>query len=461
MIPPQRIKPLNSRVDRRGDFVLYWMQASQRAEDNHALEFAIEQANDRRQPVAVVFGLWEGYPEANARHYAFMLEGLRETHDALNRRGVPLFVRNRSPEMAALDLAPRASLIVADRGYLRHQIDWRETVAREAACPVIQVESDIVVPVDAAGKKEEYAARTLRPRINKLLRRDLVPVETTPLARDSLGLRIDGENLCLGPDVLDRLKVDPSTPPTPFYRGGASEARRRLKEFIRHKLKSYDTLRGDPSLDVCSHMSPYLHFGQVSPLTIALEIQHTRRKNRACRDAYLDELIVRRELSINFVYYNRRYDEFAALPDWARKTLAEHAADPREAAYTLEQFERAETHDPYWNAAQREMTITGKMHNYMRMYWGKKIIEWSRTPVEAFRIALTLNNKYELDGRDANSYAGVAWVFGKHDRPWVERPIFGKVRYMNAAGLRRKFDIESYVRQVEALSPTETAGESS
>jgi len=199
-------------------------------------------------------------------------------------------------------------------------------------------------------------------------------------------------------------------------------------------------------------MSPYLHFGQISPLEIALAVRRSRVRDRANKDAYLEELLVRRELAINFVFYNRRYDVYASLPRWARATLKAHRHDRREHVYTLRQLEAAETHDPYWNAAMTEMRLTGKMHNYMRMYWGKKILEWTRTPAAAFRRALDLNNRYFLDGRDPASYANVAWCFGKHDRPWKQRPVFGTVRYMNAAGLERKFDMDAYVRRVAGLS---------
>jgi deoxyribodipyrimidine photo-lyase len=248
--------------------------------------------------------------------------------------------------------------------------------------------------------------------------------------------------------ALKKLKIDRSVKPSPFYTGGTSQAQKRLKKFIKDKLDDYDTKRNDPMQDCQSNLSPYLHFGQISPLYIALEIM---KIDSPGKDAFLEELIVRRELSHNFLYYNRRYDDYDALPLWALRTLNYHAKDKREYVYTQAQFENAQTHDPCWNAAQMEMVITGKMHNYMRMYWGKKILEWTKNPKTAFKIVLTLNNKYELDGRDPNGFAGVAWCFGKHDRAWGERPVFGKVRYMNAAGLKRKFDVDAYVNRINKL----------
>jgi deoxyribodipyrimidine photo-lyase len=248
--------------------------------------------------------------------------------------------------------------------------------------------------------------------------------------------------------VVAHLDTDHTVTRAASFTGGTGEAKRRLQQFISSKLDQYDKLRNDPTQDFLSGLSPYLHFGQISPLYIALQVAAAES---AGKDSYLEELIVRRELSVNFVHYGGRYQTLAGLPEWCQKTLAEHERDPREYIYGLKEFEAGATHDPYWNAAQKEMVVKGKMHGYMRMYWGKKILEWTDSPQQALRIALYLNNKYELDGRDPNGYAGVAWCLGKHDRPWGERPVFGKIRYMNANGLRRKFDADEYVRRVEAL----------
>ena len=448
MIQPERIRVLNDKREQGGNYVLYWMQASQRAECNHALEYAVRQANERGQPVVALFGLTSRYPDANLRHYAFMLEGLREVQQALRGRAIQLVVRQQSPQEAAVALARDASMVIADRGYFRTQKAWRDHVARKAPCPVFQVETDVVVPVEVASQKEEYAAATLRPKIHKHLERFLVPLKETRAKQSSLGLKLDSLDLSNTAHVLARLRIDRSVSPASGFKGDAAEAKRLLDDFIAQKLDRYAKLRNDPSLDYASHMSPYLHFGQISPLYVALEVLKAPRKNKASKQAYLEELIVRRELSMNFVHCNADYDSYEGLPNWAKKTLQSHKHDRRETAYTVEQLERARTHDPYWNAAQQEMVITGKMHNYMRMYWGKKILEWSKSPEDAFHITAYLNNKYELDGRDPNSFASVAWCFGKHDRPWGERPIFGNVRYMNATGLRRKFNIGAYVQDV-------------
>ena len=436
MIHPARIHRLNDKPARNGGFVLYWMQQSQRAEWNHALEYAVERANGLGLPVAVVFGLMDDYPEATERHYAFMLEGLRETFQTLEQRGIGAFVRRGHPADAALEAGAEAALIVCDMGYLRHQAEWRSRVADEAGCEVVEIESDVGVPVETASDHAEYMARTLRPKLLKRIDEFLQPVQEVKLIKR--WQRDEGVASTLGTVLIN---VD--APPSSRFKGGTSEAKKRLKKFIAESLAVYEAHSNQPQTDDVSMLSPYLHFGQISPLYVALEIQKDSPKSR-----FLEQLIVRRELAINFVWFTPDYDRFSCLPDWAKLTLGNHAKDKREFLYRREQLEQSQTHDPYWNAAMTEMRVTGFMHNYMRMYWGKKVLEWSRSPAEAFETLLAINNKYFLDGRDPNSYAGVAWVFGKHDTAWKERPIFGKTRYMNAAGLKRKCDIEGYVEKV-------------
>ena len=433
-----------------GRYVAYWMQQAQRATFNHALEFAIREANARSLPVVVVFGLTDGYPEANLRHYAFLLQGLADTAGALRRRGIQLVLRRGEPDEVAIAFSRDAALLVTDAGYLRIQRHWRQKVAQHAACPVVQVETDVVVPLATTSTKEEFAARTIRPKIHRCLPRFLQPLSQTDPVHASLSLHFDGLDPTKPDAILHDLDIDRSVGIVTDYSGGYTAARRHLDHFLAHFLNGYAEKRNEPALNAVSHMSPYLHFGQISPLEIALAVRAAGPSPDA--DAYLEELIVRRELSMNFVAYNDAYDRFECLPEWAIQTLRDHASDKRPYLYSRRDLEEGATHDPYWNAAQLEMVRTGKMHNYMRMYWGKKILEWTARPEDAFAIALELNNKYELDGRDANSFTGVAWCFGKHDRPWTRRPVFGTVRYMNDAGLRRKFDMVAYVRRVEALA---------
>ncbi|NLH47599.1 MAG: deoxyribodipyrimidine photolyase [Myxococcales bacterium] len=450
MIHPARIQALNRQAPTAGRYVLYWMQQSQRALDNHALEFAVRAANERRQPLVVCFALVDDYPGANLRHYVFLLQGLLETRSRLAERGIRLTVRQGRPNRVVPLLADQASLVVTDCGYLRHQRAWRQDLAQKLNRPLIQVESDVVVPVELASRKEEFGAYTLRPKIHRLLPEFLQPLTSTPVRCPSIHLELPGEELPLDPaGILSRLRVARDVPPVADCPGGTSRALELLERFAARRLNDYERLRNDPTRDATSRLSPYLHFGQISPLTIALRV---RRKKLPAREAFLEELIVRRELAMNHAHFNPWYDDLAGLPAWALRTLHEHRSDPREYHYSPEDWEQARTHDPYWNAAQREMVLTGRMPGYLRMYWGKKILEWTPTPEEAFRIAVWLNDKYELDGRDPNGYAGIAWCFGKHDRAWGERAVFGKIRYMNDQGLRRKFDADGYVRQVEKIA---------
>lgn len=423
------------------------MQAAQRVEYNYALEYAIIQANLRKKPLIVFFGLTDKYPEANLRHYKFMLEGLKEVQKKLYDRGISFIVRIVSPEKGILELAKRALLVIVDKGYTKIQRYWRSYVSQYINCPLIQVESNVVVPVDLASEREEYSAYTFRKKIKRYLDYFLKPMDYIDLEKNSIGIDIESEVLD-EKEILSKLNVE-NISPTHHYRGGTSEAKNLLKDFLEKKIDYYPRYRNDPSKDYLSHMSPYLHFGQVSPVYIALKVLETESPGM---EAYLEELIVRRELAINFAYYNQDYDRFNCLPKWAVDTLKEHSKDKREYLYTLQELEDAKTHDEYWNSAQKELLITGKMHGYMRMYWGKKIIEWSKTPEEAFERLIYLNNKYALDGRDPNSYAGIAWCFGKHDRPWKERVIFGKIRYMSGKSLENKFDMASYIERINRLS---------
>ncbi len=448
MIQKERIKPLNQKWIKKGSYVLYWMQASQRAMYNHALEFSILKANELRKPLVVFFGITDHFPEANLRHYAFMLEGLKEVRKGLRDRGIQMVIRHQSPELGALQMAKKASLVVVDRGYLRIQRQWRDYVAKRIEAPLIQVESDVIVPVEEASSKEEYTAATLRPKIYKKLPFFLIPLDEQEPELSSLSMEFSSFEIEDVEEALSKLQIDRSVKKVTSFRGGIKEALKYFEIFLNEKLDDYGELRNDPTRDGLSHMSPYLHFGQISPLYIALKVKQTDSPGK---EAFLEELIVRRELSMNFVFYDEQYDLFEGLPMWAKRTLKVHQKDKRPYLYTLEKLERGETHDPYWNAAQREMVLTGKMHGYMRMYWGKKILEWVKKPEEAYRIALYLNNKYELDGRDPNGFAGVAWCFGKHDRPWAERAIFGTVRCMNDRGLKRKFDADDYVEKIKKI----------
>lgn len=451
MIQEDRIAYLNDKEEQKGEYIIYWMQASQRVRYNQALETAIRIANKRSLPVLVYFEITDDYPDANFRHYFFMIEGLREIMEELEKMGIQMIVNyhpdEKSPNLS--ELAKDAVMVVTDCGYLNFQLEWREKYAQELPCLLIQVESDVVVPVESVSAKEEFSAGTFRPKINRLLPKYLHPIDMTIPEKSSINQDIASFSIRNLQGALKKLSIDTSVSPSPVFHGGTSKAEKLLQKFIEEKIYRFESLRNNPAEDYLSHMSPYLHFGQISPLYIALKLK-SESPAEAYR-VYLEELIVRRELAINFVYYNANYDKFKGLPRWAKSSLEKHQHDTRKNIYSIAELEHALTHDSYWNAAQQEMVFTGKMHGYMRMYWGKKILEWSPTPQEAFQRCIYLNNKYELDGRDPNGYAGVAWCFGKHDRAWKERPIFGKVRFMNDNGLKRKFDMEKYIQKVQDL----------
>jgi deoxyribodipyrimidine photo-lyase len=449
MIQTERIHALNSREPaRRAKYAVYWMQRSQREGWNHALEHCIDLANELQMPPVVLFVLTSGYPEANLRHYSFMAEGLEQTAVRLAERGIPLVIRTGDPVEEVLGFCKEAGVCVTDAAYTREPRRWRRAVAERLSIPLVQVETDTVVPVAVASPKEEYTAGTFRPKLHRQL-----PAFLTPIARRRPVRRADPQEFSgLNPQRLQEhlrgMEIEATPGPVEGLHGGAAAAESLLDDFIARTLDRFGEQRNDPNAGAVSGLSPYLHFGQISPLEIAIRVLESASPGK---EPFLEELVVRRELSFNFTSYNPRYDSQESLPDWARKTLQAHAEDSREVIYSLQELENEHTADPYWNAAQRQLRITGGMHGYMRMYWGKKILEWSPTPETALSRALLLNNRYALDGRDPNSFAGVAWCFGKHDRAWKERPVFGKVRYMNDRGLRRKFDADRYARRMAAL----------
>ena len=452
-IDPERIAMLNDRPVQKGGYVLYWMQQSQRAHDNPALETAIFHANRLDLPVRVVFVLTDRYPEANLRHYRFMLEGLVQTREQLTRRGIGMqVIKGDDPQAALAALLKKAALLICDVGYTRHQRKWRDAVSQSCPCSILAVEGDVVVPVAVTSPKAEYAARTIRPKIHRHIEHFLIPCPRYRPKHPSDENSWPGLDLTDTNGILEELDLDRSVPAvSTFFKGGPKAAHEHLQDFISHRLARYTRNRNQPQTDDISHMSLYLHFGQISPVALALAIRDASTGEPEDRDAYLEELIVRRELAVNFVHYTPDYDQATCLPAWAQKSLSEHAADKRPVVYDRQTLEAGLTHDPYWNAAMAEMRTTGFMHNYMRMYWGKKVLEWSPSPQEAYDTLLFLNNRYFIDGRDPNSFAGVGWVFGLHDRAWFQRDIFGKVRYMAASGLERKCDIKAYVEKVAAL----------
>lgn len=440
--------------DPRGRCVVYRMRRTQRALDNPALETAIAAANLLERPVVVFFGLLAHHPIANLRHYTFMIEALAETAQKLAQRGIGFVARicsgaSSDREFARFCAEVRPALAVCDEDPARRDAKWRREALIYPSAPIWSVDADMIVPSKLL-EKEQFAARTIRPRIQRRLKEFLKPVGNRTVCvpwKDDRRI----ESLSVSQEFTDRLHLDGSVSPVSKFRGGTDAALIALRRFIRDRLGKYASGRNHPEIDTTSQLSPYLHFGQIGTHTVALAVDGAAAPARD-REAFLEELIVRRELAVNFVRYNPRFRTLANIEPWARRTLAEHAGDERTHLYTEKQLANAETHDPLWNAAQRQMVSSGWMHGYMRMYWAKKILEWSPAADEAYDICVRLNDRYELDGRDPNGYAGIAWAIGgKHDRAWgPERPVYGKIRYMSFASTSRKFNSRAYIEKWNA-----------
>jgi deoxyribodipyrimidine photo-lyase len=444
-----------SRIIREGKSlrgpVVYWMSRDQRVRDNWALLFAQEHALQRKSALIVVFCLVPEFLNAAIRQYGFMLRGLREVEETLAKKNIPFFLIKGKPEQAIpLFLNEvRACALAADFDPLRVKRAWIERVSKKISIPVYQVDAHNIVPCWTASSRQEYAAYTFRPKIRKLLPRYLEPFPSVKKHPCSFRTESGGTDWR---SVIKALKADRAVPEVSWLTPGEKAAGKVLRGFINNRLKGYARDRNDPVKDGQSDLSPYLHFGQISAATVARSVRESEA-DHSSKEAFLEELIVRRELSDNFCFYNDHYDSFNGFPAWAKESLAQHRQDRREYVYTWKQFEASDTHDALWNAAQREMVVRGKMHGYMRMYWAKKILEWSASPDAAIEIAIYLNDRYELDGRDPNGYAGIAWsIGGVHDRAWNKRRIFGKVRYMSLAGCRSKFDVDAYIQYVKTVS---------
>jgi deoxyribodipyrimidine photo-lyase len=454
----ERVQLLNDKpANSGGKYVLYWMQMFKRAEFNHALNFAIREANARKLPLVVYEGLKYYYPWASDRIHTFILEGVEEKRRAFEKLGIKyifyLQKDENSPKQTVAKIAKDAALIVTDDFPCFIIPKHNAAIVKKAEIPVYAVDSNGVIPM-ARFEKEEYAAYTIRPKIKKILQDYLQPFEEEKILIKSLDLTVECPDTEITEKNIEKLvsecAIDHSVKPSQIYHGGTANGRKRLKKFLKEILPGYDEARNKPEKDGSSRLSSYLHFGFLSSLEIALAVQDADAPQKS-KDAYLEEVIVRRELSYNFTRFNENYDSLRALPDWVQKTMREHIDDTRAHIYSLEELERGETSDELWNASQREMTETGEMHNYVRMLWGKNVIGWTRTYEEAFAVLEHLNNKYCLDGRNPNSYAGILWCFGKHDRPWMRRPVFGTIRYMTSGSTGKKFDSKKYIEWTKTL----------
>lgn len=442
----ERIRKLN-QVNYSDGAVLYFMDRERRADKNWALIAAQKTAIEYKQPLYVIYVIPDHFLGANQRTYQFMLDGLIETGKNLIDKNIHFQIILGDPvkEIPKFTIASQIGAVFTDFSPLRLPRKWRQRLSQELNVPFYEVDSRNLIPCWVTSQKQEFAARTIRPKVHKLIPEydDKFPdIQRHPFNSD-----ITQPNLPTPKDIMSQLPIDP-VPLTFTYKPGEKAAQETLQKFLSN-LKEYDSLRNNPNSPALSNLSPYLHFGQISVQDILLQTRdykfiHPDLENDV--DAFLEELIVRRELADNYCYYNANYDNFQGFHEWAQKTLNEHRDDPRDYIYTQDQFENAQTHDPLWNAAQIQMIKEGKMHGFLRMYWCKKILEWTPSPEEAQSIAIYLNDKYELDGRDSNGYTGIAWsIGGVHDRAWFERPVYGKIRYMNYNGCKRKFKVDEFI----------------
>lgn len=464
-IHPQRIHILKEMPHQEGT-VVYWMNRDMRVDDNWALLFAQSLALKYKMPLAVVFVLLPKFLEATERSYGFLLKGLHEVELNLKKKNIPFYILSGFPEKVIPQFVKnhRVSKLVKDFFPLNIVDQWIESVAERINASFYEVDAHNVVPARVASDKQEFGAYTIRPKIHRRLSEFLE--EFPSVRKHSIPWTSEVPDIHWN-DVEKSLRIDRSVKEVHWIVPGELAAKKSLQQFLTHRLKDYAAARNNPVMHGQSNLSPYLHFGHLSPQRISLEVikhsgltiqellhkkENTASSKSGSAAAFLEELIIRRELSDNYTLYNKMYDRFEGFPAWAQMSHHQHRKDKREFIYTLNQFEDAGTGDRLWNAAQQQMRVTGKMHGYMRMYWAKKILEWTPSVEEAMMIAVFLNDKYSLDGRDPNGYAGIAWsIGGVHDRAWFDRPVYGKIRYMNDQGCKRKFNVEEYIRQADQL----------
>ena len=424
--------------------ILYWMSRDQRVSENWALKYSQDIALQYKEPLIVCFCLQPSFLGATLRQYDFMMKGLKEVNKKLKELNIPFLLKLGRPSKVIVEIINDydISFMISDFSPLNIKKEWNKTIIENIKIPFHEVDTHNIVPCWISSSKQEYAAYTLRKKMKPKLKKFLDPLptmKTHPFNLDKF------ENPVSFGKIFDKLDVDTSIKPVSWLKSGEKAALVTLNEFLEDRFSQYNEKRNDPNKDVLSNLSPYLHFGQISAQRVVLEADKIQPL-RDLKGTFYDEIIVRKELSDNFCYFNSDYKTVNSFPDWAKETLKVHKNDKRKYNYSLEEFESAKTHDDAWNAAQLEMVNIGKMHGYMRMYWGKKILEWTESPEKAMNIAIYLNDKYELDGRDPNGYTGIAWCIGGiHDRAWRERKIYGKVRYMSYNGLKRKFDVQKYI----------------
>jgi len=441
-----RVTPLNKNTGGDGKCVVYWMQSSLRVIENPALELAVREANARHMPLLVLYVVDKSIPSGTQRSFTFMLESLASVARGLDTVGARLCLRqgNAVNEAVSVCRETNAALLITDESHLKEGRRRRESVARQIKVPLYQVDANMVVPVRQL-PGEQYAAYTIRPRLWKLISDNLGQTASVAIKSGRSIEIVSEEHLLDIKSTINRLGL-PEPGPSDIYKGGEARAQVAMQNFIDHKLEGYTEDRNRPDRDGTSNLSPYLRFGCLSPARLLREVFNSGKSAEEI-NAFNDEAFVQRELAENFTFYNKNYRSLAGLPAWAYQTLADHRGDRREHVFSLEELEAGVTGDELWDASQHQLLRTGKMTGYMRMYWGKRVIEWMLTPEEALRALLYMNDCYEIDGRSPNGYAGVPWCFGKHDRAFAERPIYGKVRYMSPQAQRKKFDVQAYIKK--------------
>lgn len=461
-----------------GSYVLYWMHSNRRLYNNFALEYAVAWANKLNKPLLILEGLNVDYPWASDRFHSFMIDGMQDKAIDCAKRGVTYY-SYLEPEAGAgrgliEHLAKSACLIVSDEYPVFIMRTFNEKLAAKVSIPYITVDSNGIIPLGSTDKAP-YAAYLFR----KIVQKNFVQAWSVPPIVDPLAdLQHKKVNLPIGTlekwpqmmvaekwhrTALSTFNINHEVGILPIE-GSRKAGLSTLDRFIDQGLSRYGSERNDPDADAVSHMSPYLHFGTIAEHEIVARILDNQPQGWDLTDLvdvkgassgffgghsyiekFLDEVITWRGVGFHFAHHTPNYDHFESLPDWAQKTLNEHTTDERQYLYSLEQLDAAETHDDVWNAAQRELKRDGIIHNYLRMLWGKKVLEWTPNPETALAYLIELNNKYAIDGRDPNSYSGIFWCFGRFDRPWFERPIFGSIRYMTSESARNKIKMKEYL----------------
>lgn len=442
-VDSRRVQIQNRHAYSKGA-VLYWMNRDMRLKDNWALLYAQQVALEHDAELVICYNLDPEFLGGTLRQLDFKVQGLRQIHTDAEKSNIAFYTLVDSKIDCVVDFISKNKIgfVVTDFAPLRIQRKWLADIVKKVKIPVAVVDTHNIVPLWETSNKKEFAAYTIRGKINKKLKEFLTDF---PKLKKQESRKIPFQDIDFD-KVLKTAQTDREVHPVKWCKGGEKAASKMLKAFAAEKLSEYDAKRNDPVSNMQSDLSPYLHYGMISPQRVAYQINKMRMP-LSSKESFLEELIIRRELSDNFCYFEPNYDNPKGFHVWFKDEHQKLAKQKRDYLYTLAQLEKAETHDELWNACQMQMLKTGKMHGYLRMYWAKMIYAWTKDVDQAMKFAIYLNDKYELDGRDPNGYAGIAWcIGGVHDRPWFPvNPVFGKLRYMSRNGMNKKFDVKAYI----------------